>query len=298
MAQGYNALSLGSALVKLCLIGVNTWSMYRAAVQPKYGEGDPTCEKKPLPSNRPENVFRGFCLRIIFVIPFGYLALSSLEIFWSLSHLLSPLGFGILPLVGSFPIRVGVTLLQSSDSNSTPAIPPAPLDILTPTFLVGTILTILGTSGRVACFHTLKEHFTYQLTELQNHKLITHGLYSIVRHPAYISGMTALIGAVVALCGPTAMGGAVVLTWQSSSLNSGLGAGVGHVEMDEWVVLVEILMKMMDVARMVYVVYCFLFMSLLIPRTIVEDKFLRKRFGKEWEAYASVVRYRLVPWVF
>lgn len=36
----------------------------------------------------------------------------------------------------------------------------------------------------------------------------------------------------------------------------------------------------------------------LSVRTIPEDKMMRKKFGKEWEAYARRVQCKLIPYIF
>jgi len=36
-------------------------------------------------------------------------------------------------------------------------------------------------------------------------------------------------------------------------------------------------------------------MALMITRLPVEDEFLHKHFGKEWEEYARRVSYRMIP---
>ena len=43
-----------------------------------------------------------------------------------------------------------------------------------------------------------------------------------------------------------------------------------------------------------YVSFCFG----LYRRTSLEDAMMKKEFGKQWEDWASKVRYKLVPYVF
>ena len=86
--------------------------------------------------------------------------------------------------------------------------------------IVGLALTTAFSALRFAAFQTLGRVFTYQLTILPDHKLVTHGLYSYVRHP--------------------------------------------------------------------YVFMC---------RAETEDQVLRKEFGKEWEDWARIVKYKFIPGV-
>jgi protein-S-isoprenylcysteine O-methyltransferase Ste14 len=46
---------------------------------------------------------------------------------------------------------------------------------------------------------TLKEHFTYTVTKIENHELIESGLYKSIRHPGYLGQMIVIIGTSVSL---------------------------------------------------------------------------------------------------
>ncbi|KAJ7741515.1 hypothetical protein DFH07DRAFT_52714 [Mycena maculata] len=65
---------------------------------------------------------------------------------------------------------------------------------ITPFFCIGWTAVILGTYIRLACFRTLKEFFTFELTIHPNHKLITDGFYGYVRHPAYTGSLLITAG--------------------------------------------------------------------------------------------------------
>ncbi|KAI0747209.1 hypothetical protein C8Q80DRAFT_827657 [Daedaleopsis nitida] len=56
---------------------------------------------------------------------------------------------------------------------------------LTYTSLIGCCFGILGGFIRVWCHRTLGPFFTWELALRDEHKLITQGPYSIVRHPSY-----------------------------------------------------------------------------------------------------------------
>lgn len=51
--------------------------------------------------------------------------------------------------------------------------------------LVGACLLLAGLALRLAARRALARHFSYALRTLDNHRLITHGPYQYVRHPAY-----------------------------------------------------------------------------------------------------------------
>ena len=56
---------------------------------------------------------------------------------------------------------------------------------LTPISVLGYILMITGSLGRVWCYRTLGVFFTFELAIRSFHKLIKTGPYSYVRHPSY-----------------------------------------------------------------------------------------------------------------
>ena len=61
-------------------------------------------------------------------------------------------------------------------------------------FDLGIIMVICGFVIRIIATLTLKEFYTRTLKVTTTHKLIQHGIYSIIRHPGYLGVMTLLIG--------------------------------------------------------------------------------------------------------
>ncbi len=66
-------------------------------------------------------------------------------------------------------------------------------------FVLGAIIIIVGLIIRITAIMTLKQHFTYTVTKIENHELIESGLYKSIRHPAYLGQMMVFIGTSVAL---------------------------------------------------------------------------------------------------
>lgn len=64
-------------------------------------------------------------------------------------------------------------------------------------FAVGAFLIITGLIIRVYAINTLKQHFTYQVTKIENHELIETGLYKMIRHPGYLGQLFIFIGTAV-----------------------------------------------------------------------------------------------------
>ena len=44
--------------------------------------------------------------------------------------------------------------------------------------------------------------------------------------------------------------------------------------------------------------YCVYFAILLINRERRDDAKCRRKYGKDWEKYCAIVRWRIVPWVY
>ncbi len=66
-------------------------------------------------------------------------------------------------------------------------------------FAIGAIMIIVGLIIRITAIMTLKQHFTYTVTKIENHELIESGLYKSIRHPGYLGQLIVFIGTSVAL---------------------------------------------------------------------------------------------------
>ena len=66
-------------------------------------------------------------------------------------------------------------------------------------FAIGAILSVLGLVIRITSILTLKQHFTYTVTEIEDHELIETGLYKIIRHPGYLGQVIIFAGAATSL---------------------------------------------------------------------------------------------------
>ncbi|KAH7926688.1 hypothetical protein BV22DRAFT_1032563 [Leucogyrophana mollusca] len=133
-------------------------------------------------------------------------------------------------------------------------------------FLFGSFLFTLSGLIRWQCYRALGRFFTFELALRKNHKLITTGPYSVVRHPSY-TGMP--------LC---VLGSYGVFSWvRESGL---LEVWWVRVLAGMWCVLVGVVTLT------------------LMRRTRKEDVMLKREFGQEWEEWAERVRYRLIPGVY
>ncbi len=66
-------------------------------------------------------------------------------------------------------------------------------------FAIGAIMIIVGLIIRITAIMTLKQHFTYTVTKIENHELIESGLYKSIRHPAYLGQIIIFIGTSISL---------------------------------------------------------------------------------------------------
>lgn len=61
-------------------------------------------------------------------------------------------------------------------------------------FAIGVVLIVIGLIIRILSILTLKQHFTYSVATIENHKLIETGLYKTIRHPGYLGQLLIFIG--------------------------------------------------------------------------------------------------------
>jgi len=63
---------------------------------------------------------------------------------------------------------------------------------------VGFLIIIAGMSIRLIAIKTLNTHFTYAVKILDNHQLITSGIYKYIRHPSYSGQLLIILGSGIA----------------------------------------------------------------------------------------------------
>jgi len=64
--------------------------------------------------------------------------------------------------------------------------------------IIGFIITAAGLAIRLTAIKTLDKHFTYTVKIIDNHELITSGIYSRVSHPAYSGQALIFLGTGIA----------------------------------------------------------------------------------------------------
>lgn len=156
------------------------------------------------------------------------------------------------------------TMVYSYRSTETHVVHPIPK-----TIIIGTIICLACASFRFWAFATLGRFFDFQVRIQEDHKLVTGGPYSYVRHPSYTGLFLMYIGVVMEVFSPG--------HWlRDYGLQSVIGRGVCCLWGLQTLVLFAGLWKRLD----------------------LEDAILRREFGKDWEDWARRVPSRLIPGIY
>ncbi|KAG9310931.1 hypothetical protein JVU11DRAFT_8804 [Chiua virens] len=151
---------------------------------------------------------------------------------------------------------------------------------LTPTFVCGTLLALSGTLLRMHSFRTLGPRFTFELAIRPSHKLVTDGIYGVVRHPSYTGALGSTIGMFLCMLDHhgvwTAWARTIVGGSASASRNTSGTAFLVCVSAATLAPIIMWINKRMD----------------------NEERMLEKNFGDEWRSWAKRVPYLLIPGVY
>jgi len=140
---------------------------------------------------------------------------------------------------------------------------------VTPAMIISSILIIIGTMIRFVCFAKLGHLFTFELSVMKDHKLITDGPYAWVRHPAYTGAFMTLFGHLIAL----------------------YGAGSWRSECGSFLSLFGIL-------GFIWTMQNVLTIGFLISRCTQEDEALKAEFKEKWVAWSKRTPAKLIPYVY
>ncbi|KAI0647052.1 hypothetical protein C8Q79DRAFT_1009200 [Trametes meyenii] len=152
-----------------------------------------------------------------------------------------------------------------------PVIPPEAIRLdIAPVFLVGLALTIAGGLLRMWCHRALGKHFTWQVSVQDDHKLITTGPYSVVRHPSYLGAVFMLVGKTLSLLCPGSY------PVESGIMGTWWGKGVVGGMLGYWALVVLALLR----------------------RAGKEDDVLSRRFGEQWRVWSQKTKYKAVPFIY
>jgi protein-S-isoprenylcysteine O-methyltransferase Ste14 len=140
---------------------------------------------------------------------------------------------------------------------------------ITPTFIIGNLLTCLGALIRLSSYRSLGRLFSFELSLLSDHRLVNTGPYGIVRHPSYTGMTLGILGAYF---------NHIQGSWVSES-------GLAKCFAGEMLILLWVTFSLAVIVSLV----------LRIP---IEDDLLKQRFGQEWAVWADKVPHRLIPCVY
>jgi protein-S-isoprenylcysteine O-methyltransferase Ste14 len=118
----------------------------------------------------------------------------------------------------------------------------------------------------MSCYNLLGRLFTFELSIRKDHKLITTGPYSIVRHPSYTGAILSVAG--IAIC-HTGEG-----SWVKECTSNG---------------------QLLQVLAWIWVLSGVL---VILMRMRKEDDMLKKEFGKDWDAWRKAVPCKIFPGVY
>lgn len=65
---------------------------------------------------------------------------------------------------------------------------------ISPLFLLGISLSVIGGYIRYRCYRELGSLFTFEMSIRADHRLVRSGPYAVVRHPGYLGVLCAVIG--------------------------------------------------------------------------------------------------------
>lgn len=142
---------------------------------------------------------------------------------------------------------------------------------LTLPFVLGSLCIYVGAYLRIISFRALGRQFTIELSLKQDHKLITHGPYALVRHPAYLGAVIMTIGEVVTQV---------------------LSPGTWWVESGMWYTWQG------KIAGVYWVVFATAICFILSARVAMEDAVLKREFRQEWEKWSQRTPYAIIPFVW
>ncbi|GJE88929.1 isoprenylcysteine carboxylmethyltransferase family protein [Phanerochaete sordida] len=192
-------------------------------------------------------------------------AVRKITYLWQAVFCSAVLGHVIVLLTLPFPTARSMGLVWAVCHNPSPSL--VAMAQLSPLFLASVVLLVTGGALRMWCYSTLGRHFTFEVTILRGHTLVTSGPYAWARHPSYTGGCMMILATTCIFYGSD---GYVA------------GCSMQHTPFAVFVHLWKLLAP--------YAAFS------LIKRADVEDSQLKKTFGQTWEAYREKVPSKFIPY--
>lgn len=141
---------------------------------------------------------------------------------------------------------------------------------VTGAYVFGTACIVSGGFINRSAYLALGRMFTFHLTILDKHKLVTNGPYAYVRHPACTGSTLHFVGTLFTCFAS----GSFVTTCGIMDTTFGQNT----------IYLAVLYLSFMWMAAM--------------SRINIEDEVLKKEFRTKWAEWARSVRYKIIPWIF
>lgn len=176
--------------------------------------------------------------------------------------------------------------------------------LLQPSLLmcIGSFAVAFGAFIRLWCYRQLGCLFTFEITIQPGHALITSGPYSVVRHPSYTGIYLTLLGSTAVAFAP---GAYLRECWLPAWLGGHHASSVWDLNSDAGMLgslgvlffagAVQALITALVTIWFVTSAYA---LRSTIKRLNFEDRELHRVFGKDWDAWAERVRWKLIPGIY
>lgn len=160
--------------------------------------------------------------------------------------------------------------------------------------ILSAVLLVASAGLRVWCYKTLGNQFRFEVSIQARHKLISSGPYRIVRHPSYLAAFGYDFGCIMLLASRGTYTRECVL---APLLRMVLCAATSGPEECEGVGKLHAAALVSVVSIVIWFAGIMFCVRQVAGRLSWEDEVLHNEFGKEWEAYAIRVPWRILPGV-
>ncbi|THH27617.1 hypothetical protein EUX98_g6570 [Antrodiella citrinella] len=246
---------LPNPLVKILFIIVNTYSAYKSNCPPR-----PPADKSEIKKYRERKDTSDSLTPVARItVPILMITIFSFAV------------CDIYTIVYAVYPALRVPLLHNLILPSPAVAPKVSNFYLSTPFVWGSVMLWMGTFIRWLCYRTLGRHFTFELSLQKEHRLVTEGPYSLVRHPSYLGYIFVAAG---------------MVTTQL------LSPGTWWVESSMWQTWQGKVFGTYWLGFSSYVTY------MLLSRVPKEDLMLRIEFKEQWLSWSRKTKYAVIPFIW
>ncbi|KAG2359966.1 hypothetical protein BDR07DRAFT_1413799 [Suillus spraguei] len=165
------------------------------------------------------------------------------------------------------PLQIPEGIYRASAVRLLYTLHPTPI---IPALLAGSLFVMAGGMLRFYCMLTLGKFWSFPLSVRKEHRIVTNGPYSIVRHPSYTGFLFQYIGVVI------------------------MHGSEGSWMRQSGILQLPYIKELSATVFLMFTTAAFM----VVNRSSVEDKMLQRALGEDWENWAKKVKYRLIPGVY